>query len=104
MQQIILQGIDVQDLKELLLEAVEEKFKVLVHSDPVLSNSVHSNENKYLSRREAAKMLKISLPTLNEWTKQGKIKAYRIGSRVLYKPEDIENSLTQAYNFKLNRR
>lgn len=104
MQQIFLQGINVQDFTDLLLNLVEEKFNVLVQSKAVHGNKVHSSEQAYLSRTEAARILRISLPTLNEWTKQGKVKAYRIGSRVLYKPDDIDNSLTQAYNFKLNRR
>ena len=38
-----------------------------------------------LNHAEVASMLKISLPTLNEWSKRGIIQSYRIGSRVLYK-------------------
>jgi len=112
MEQIFLQGINVQDLKQLLLDAVEEKFNVLVHSDSVLGtsvhskvlrNSVHCKNRTYLSRSEAAKLLTISLPTLNEWTKQGIIPAYRIGNRVLYKPEEIDNSLKEVCNLKYKR-
>lgn len=48
------------------------------------------------SREETAKTLCISLPTLNEWTKSGIIKAFRIGGRVLYKLEHINDALTEV--------
>ena len=47
----------------------------------------------YLTRDEAAKMLRITLPTLNDWTKLGRIPVQRIGRRVLYALSDIENGL-----------
>ena len=47
----------------------------------------------YLTRDEAAKMLRITLPTLNDWTKLGRIPVQRIGRRVLYALCDIENAL-----------
>lgn len=48
-----------------------------------------------LSRKEASKLLGISLPTLSDWTNTGKIIGYRIASRVRYKRFELENSLTQ---------
>ena len=47
----------------------------------------------YLTRDEAAKMLRITLPTLNDWTKLGRIPVQRIGRRVLFALSDIENTL-----------
>lgn len=47
-----------------------------------------------LSRKDTAKILCISLPTLHQFTKEGIIAAYRIGNRVLYKQVDIDNALT----------
>ena len=51
------------------------------------------NEENYLTRKEAATLLNISLPTLTEYTKKGKLIGYRIGARVIYKLSEIENSL-----------
>jgi excisionase family DNA binding protein len=48
-----------------------------------------------LTRKEAAKLLGVSLPTLSDWTKTGKIIGYRIASRVRYKRNELENSLSQ---------
>ncbi len=46
-------------------------------------------EIKYLSRKEAAKRLSVSLPTLQDWVKKGIISAYRINSRVLFKENEL---------------
>lgn len=48
---------------------------------------------RFLSRQEVANLLKISLPTLNEYTRTGIIKGSRIGSRILYAESDIKESV-----------
>ena len=48
-----------------------------------------------LTRKEASRLLGISLPTLLDWTKTGKVTGYRISSRVRYKRSELENSLSQ---------
>jgi len=52
-----------------------------------------NNLPKYYSRKEVAKMLGLSLPTLDSYTSQGLIKSGRIGNRILYSEEDIQNAL-----------
>ena len=52
-------------------------------------------EEGYRTRNETAKMLKISLPTLNEYTKKRILTGYRVGVRVLYKQSEIESALSQ---------
>lgn len=48
---------------------------------------------KYLTRKETARQLNVSLPTLNQYTKRNLITGYRFGVRVMYKTTDIEASL-----------
>lgn len=48
---------------------------------------------EYLTRKETADKLKISLPTLNSYTKRNLIKSYRVGVRVLYKQCEIPQVL-----------
>ncbi|QXP56212.1 helix-turn-helix domain-containing protein [Cellulophaga sp. HaHa_2_95] len=59
-----------------------------------LATPEKENPSKLLSRKDTAKFLCISLPTLHEWTKSGAIRAHRIGNRVLYKQGDINLALT----------
>jgi excisionase family DNA binding protein len=53
------------------------------------------DQTKYLTRGQVAKILQISLPTLHQYTKNGIINSYRIGVKVRYKSEDVENALTE---------
>jgi excisionase family DNA binding protein len=47
-----------------------------------------------------AKMLKITFPTLHDWTKLGYLKAYKLGSRVLYKELEVKETLEKVTSFK----
>jgi excisionase family DNA binding protein len=53
-----------------------------------------------LDRREAAKILSVSLVTLWDWTRKDIIPSYRIGNQVRYKRSEIFVSLKKANNFK----
>lgn len=48
-----------------------------------------------LTRKEAAKLLCCSLPTLDLYTEQGSIKSYRLGNSIRFKKEDLENALIE---------
>jgi excisionase family DNA binding protein len=61
-----------------------------------------SEEVIYLSRKETAARLKISLPTLWNLTRKGEIKAHRVGRRVLYRIENVD-AVVKAMNFKSER-
>ena len=52
-------------------------------------------ETELLTRKEAAKLLGVSLPTLSDWTKTGKVLGYRIATRIRYKKAELETSLSQ---------
>lgn len=95
MAKITLQTFEVADFEKVINKALGKAFKDF---------PLHQKKEKLelLSRKETAKTLCISLPTLNQWTKDGVITAYRIGNRVLYKIEDIKSALKEikAPNFK----
>jgi len=57
-------------------------------------------DEKYLTRQETAKILQVTLPTLSDWVKRGKIKAYRINTRIRFKKSDIENALQEVVKYK----
>ena len=52
-------------------------------------------EEGYRTRKETAQILRISLPTLNQYTKKRILTGYRFGVRVLYKQSEIELALSQ---------
>src|SRR5688500_3754628 len=90
MQDVILTSIPMEQLKSEISETVKKEFQTLL-----LNLQPPKDQTQYLTRKEAAKVLSVSLPTLNEWTKSGLVQGYRIASRVRYKRAELETSLTQ---------
>ncbi|MDG1276562.1 MAG: helix-turn-helix domain-containing protein [Algoriphagus sp.] len=76
-------------IKESTTKAVIEALKGLTIPSEVQS------KREILTRQEACKVLKISLPTLGEWTKQSLLKSYNCGGRIYYKSDELEKALKQ---------
>lgn len=60
-------------------------------------------KEKYLTRGEVAKFLKISLPTLHRYTRDSILKSYRIGGKIRYKLVEVEEALKER-NFGLPKK
>ena len=86
--QIILQGISLDEFKSTTAQEVEERIQKFL-------NKKEPEETQYLTRKGCALLLSISLPTLHDWCKKGILNPYRIGNRVYFKPDEIEKSLKQ---------
>ncbi len=84
MEKITVLKLDEADLTNIIRQIIREEIKSLLTE---LKNEV--TDNTLLTRKETAKMLQISLPTLHQYQKLGRIPFYRIGSRVLYKKHEI---------------
>jgi len=91
MEQIILTGVNLNELLERIGQIIESKFDAVS-----LSKKEIENRSKFISRFEVAALLKISLPTLNDWTKLGWLKSYKMGNRVLYKADEVESALCKV--------
>lgn len=57
----------------------------------------------YMSRKQVCSHLNISLPTLHKLMKQGKMQAYHIAGRTLFKRNEVEQAL-QPVTYDLTRR
>lgn len=93
---IILENVSADLLKSLVRDAIREEFQSI--------NTVSNETKKYWTRKEAASLLKISLVTLNYYTKTGVLKGSRIGSRVLYADEDIQQAIKDMPTVKHKRK
>lgn len=56
-------------------------------------------QGKLLTRKEIAAKFGVSLVTLNEWVKRGFIECHRIGGRVYFRPEHIEEALKKIKRY-----
>lgn len=97
MQNIILHSTPKDELANLFREVLQSELASFKPTQESTSNNLYT-------RKEVAKLLDISLNTLNEWTKDGTIKAHRIGTRVRYKEEDVQNALKEVKTHKYARR
>jgi hypothetical protein len=79
-----------------LASLIAERLKAEQTQSPI---KILEQPEQFLDRRETADMLKITLPTLNKYTKRNLITGHKIGSRVLYKKSEVEQSLIKR-NFQ----
>lgn len=75
------------ELKELIRETIRREFIEFA------KDFQPKEPTEYLTRKEVVKMLNINMGTLDNWTKQGKLKSYTIGARVYYKRHEVDESL-----------
>jgi excisionase family DNA binding protein len=58
-----------------------------------------SLESPHLTRRETAKFFGVSLNCVNDWTRKGMIKAYKVGQRTYFKRSEL---MQVMFNKKIN--
>ena len=83
MNEMIFSGINLNQLLEKIGQLIDSKLS------KIASHTVKPDQCKFISRREVARLLMISLPTLNDYTKLGWLQSYKLGKRVLYKQEEV---------------
>lgn len=98
MTNVMMYSSPTEELLGLFRDVVKEELSKLLENI-----TVDNSSTKLYTRKEVAKKLNISLPTLNEWSKDGTIQAHRIGSCVRYKEESIEKALHAVKNYKYTR-
>lgn len=92
-QQIVLSPVSLTDLVNEIVRAIRADMDTAAAPQP----------EKLLTRRETAKKLHVTLPTLRDYTRRGYLKGYRIGNRVLYKRNEVLNALQQIRTAKQAR-
>jgi excisionase family DNA binding protein len=90
MNKTVLINYESHELQDLFKNCLTEAFKGL----NLFNNPQPEKEKQILTRKETAEMLAVSLPTLHTYTKEGKIKSFRLGHLVRYRLEDVYKSLT----------
>lgn len=99
MPNLYLEGITISEIEALIKKAVEEVWnnKVELEGKNNLQpwNNIQLSDKSLLSRKETAALLRISLPTLSDWTKKGLIKSYCIGRKVFYKDNEVNSALAE---------
>lgn len=87
------------DLDALVRQAIREELKSYVPPTPPVNDLPD-----YLTRKQVAELLQVSLTSLHEWVKLGILKPVRINSRVRFRREDIQAALGDPRTRKYARR
>lgn len=91
MNNVVLSPIDTQSLINQIAERTAELLESRRNPQPHQS----TDETDLLTPKETAKLLRISLPTLWRWQKQGKVKCYGIAGSRYYKRSEVVESLIE---------
>ena len=82
-----IKGIDLIRFAERLIDDTNKVAEKHLKSQP--------EPEKYLTRKDVAELLKVSLVTLYNWNKKGILKTTRIGNKVRYTRSSIDEALGQ---------
>lgn len=99
----IVEGISLEEFKAFIKTEIRTAFQTVTNNQEQQQNAGDTTQRLY-TRKEAATKLKISLPTLGLFSKNGTIKAYRIGTRVRYTEQSIQDALTEMKSSRFRRR
>ena len=86
-KEIFLSGMTADQLSEMIRESLRDELRQL-HPEP------SAETPNYLTRRETARRL------LNDWVNRGRIRAHKIGGRVLFRDSDVEAALHRIVPIK----
>lgn len=81
--------ISFNDLKEVVRNLYEEERKRT--EEAIKAN----REVATLTRKETAKILGVTLSTLWRWAETGYLIPVKVGTKVMYRPSDVEELLTK---------
>lgn len=90
MEQSIIIPVSLDDLKQIVTEAVSEA--VTGSLDRFIPD-----EKRYLTRKEVAAKFHVSLSTVHAWINSGKIQAVKIGRRTLFDLSEVESATSPKY-------
>lgn len=96
-QSILLHSTPISDFKLMIGEAIREQLLNFNPEPPT------DKPTGYLTRRDVAQKFKISLVTVDKYTKLGLLQSYRIGGKILYKAAEVEKAIEKVKNAKYKR-
>jgi excisionase family DNA binding protein len=97
MENIILHSTPISDFKLIIGEIIREQLQNFKPEPPT------EKPTGLLTRREVAQKLRITLVTLDKYTKAGTLQSYKIGGQIRYKAAEIEKAFEQVKNAKYRR-
>ena len=84
-------------ITEVTIDELADKISaiLLLKIENYIKELTKPKNNKLLTRKEVAVMLRVSLVTIGVWSKVGILNPIRMGNRIFFKEQDILNTLEQ---------
>lgn len=84
-------------ITEVTIDELADKVSdiLLLKIENYIKELTKPKNNKLLTRKEVAVMLRVSLVTIGVWSKVGILNPIRMGNRIFFKEQDILNTLEQ---------
>ena len=79
---VLIQGATMADIEAMINRAVDRRMEAFY-------KKIQKKESVLVSRKRAAALLRISLPTLDAYARAGLLRARRIGGRVFFDEEEV---------------
>jgi excisionase family DNA binding protein len=98
MQNLILSPVTFEQLQMMVSDAVKHGIEQLKPT-----TSAEPTHPDLLTRKQVCELLNITPPTLHVWTKEGRITAYHINTRVRYKRAEVMSTLQKVVQTKFKR-
>lgn len=81
-----------------LANLIDEKIKAQL--EELKKNFQPKEPDEFLTRKEVAKMFKISYPCLHDWINKGILKPYKMGNRTYFSRKEIEETLLKSNKYE----
>jgi len=94
-QTVILTPLTIEQLQNFINDAVKTGFEQ--------TKTQVTDKTNLLTRKQVCTLLNITAPTLNIWSRNGTITAYKIGTRVRFKETEVLKTLQRVKQVKFNR-
>ena len=91
-ENVLLSLIGADELKSIVEAAIRKIMLELKEDVPEV--------DEYLTTRQLAKLLHVSIGTIVNWRGSGKLKSHKIGNRILFKREDILTKIKELRPFR----
>ena len=87
---MIVQNFSSEEFSKFISEIIVRELEIIKSREPEAPTEM------YLTRKETAKKLQISLTCLNDWRKKGILTPFKLGNRTYFKWSDIEKKLNES--------
>ncbi len=79
-------------------DQLQTYFDDMIHKiEAILKDSQQQQitSKEWLTAAEVAALLKISLTSIHQWSKEGRLKKHKIGNRIRFRHDEVLESLTR---------